>query len=214
MVVTVTQTIDQDTAELLVEEFGHNIVRVSESDVDIDNAADVDAAQVRSPNGRVTDRPDERTIRYYATIGLLDRASGNRGRTSLYGERHLLQLVAIKRRQAQGRTLAEIQTELVGATDRTLRGIAGITPSFAPVAAPMTMPVAAPDAPARAFWNERPATTPPGLFYGVPLGHGVVVQVPNPPTAADVESIRAAAQPLLDLLARRSLTEPEKGSTA
>ncbi len=36
-------TIDQDTAELLVEEFGHNIVRVSESDVDIDAALDVDA---------------------------------------------------------------------------------------------------------------------------------------------------------------------------
>src|SRR5690606_15057992 len=29
MMVTVNQTIDQDTAELLVEEFGHNIVRVS-----------------------------------------------------------------------------------------------------------------------------------------------------------------------------------------
>src|SRR3546814_4576881 len=32
--VTVNQTIDQDTAELLVEEFGHRIQRVSESDVD------------------------------------------------------------------------------------------------------------------------------------------------------------------------------------
>ncbi len=42
MMVTVNQTIDQDTAELLVEEFGHNIQRVSESDVDIDTAADVD----------------------------------------------------------------------------------------------------------------------------------------------------------------------------
>ncbi len=36
MPVTLTQTIDQDTAELLVTEFGHNIKRVSESDVDID----------------------------------------------------------------------------------------------------------------------------------------------------------------------------------
>ncbi|HYD25650.1 MAG TPA: translation initiation factor IF-2 N-terminal domain-containing protein, partial [Croceibacterium sp.] len=43
MMVTVNQTIDQDTAELLVEEFGHNIVRVSESDVDIDTTDDVDA---------------------------------------------------------------------------------------------------------------------------------------------------------------------------
>ncbi|GGZ16225.1 translation initiation factor IF-2 [Novosphingobium colocasiae] len=52
MMVTVNQTIDQDTAELLVEEFGHNIQRVSDNDVDIDSAADVDAEdtlQARPP---------------------------------------------------------------------------------------------------------------------------------------------------------------------
>jgi len=43
--VTLTQTIDQDTAELLVTEFGHRIKRVSESDVDIDSSIDVDAAE-------------------------------------------------------------------------------------------------------------------------------------------------------------------------
>ncbi len=32
--VTINQTIDQDTAELLVEEFGHNVKRVSESDIE------------------------------------------------------------------------------------------------------------------------------------------------------------------------------------
>ena len=36
-------SIDQDTAELLVTEFGHNVTRVSESDVDIDVADDIDA---------------------------------------------------------------------------------------------------------------------------------------------------------------------------
>jgi translation initiation factor IF-2 len=43
--VTMTQTIDQDTAELLVTEFGHNIVRVSDSDIDLalDTAPDNDA---------------------------------------------------------------------------------------------------------------------------------------------------------------------------
>lgn len=45
MPVTLTQTIDQDTAELLVTEFGHNIKRVSESDVDIDSSVDVDAPE-------------------------------------------------------------------------------------------------------------------------------------------------------------------------
>ena len=43
--VTLTQTIDQDTAELLVTEFGHKIKRVSESDIDIDTSADVDASE-------------------------------------------------------------------------------------------------------------------------------------------------------------------------
>jgi translation initiation factor IF-2 len=43
--VTITETIDQDTAELLIEEFGHRINRVSESDVDIQTEADVDAPE-------------------------------------------------------------------------------------------------------------------------------------------------------------------------
>ncbi len=50
--VTITETIDQDTAELLIEEFGHRIVRVSEADVDIQTETDVDAPetlQARSP---------------------------------------------------------------------------------------------------------------------------------------------------------------------
>jgi len=50
--VTITETIDQDTAELLIEEFGHRINRVSEADVDIDTSTDVDDAdtlQARPP---------------------------------------------------------------------------------------------------------------------------------------------------------------------
>ena len=52
VMVTVNQTIDQDTAELLVEEFGHNIQLVSDADVDIDTSDDVDAEdtmKVRPP---------------------------------------------------------------------------------------------------------------------------------------------------------------------
>jgi translation initiation factor IF-2 len=42
MMVTLNDPIDQETAELLVSEFGHNVTLVSESDVDIDIALDVD----------------------------------------------------------------------------------------------------------------------------------------------------------------------------
>jgi len=51
--VTITETIDQDTAELLVEEFGHRINRVSDSDVEIDAEADVDAAETLKPRSPV-----------------------------------------------------------------------------------------------------------------------------------------------------------------
>jgi translation initiation factor IF-2 len=53
MAVTLTQTIDQDTAELLVTEFGHRVKRVSDSDIDIDAAADVDAPETLEPRSPV-----------------------------------------------------------------------------------------------------------------------------------------------------------------
>jgi len=79
-----------------------------------------------APNGRVRDVPDRRTIRYYTTLGLIDRPSEMRGRTALYDRRHLLQLVAIKKLQACGQSLAEVQRALSGQTDRALVELAGL----------------------------------------------------------------------------------------
>lgn len=102
-------------------------------------------------NGRVRDVPNERLIRWYATIGLLDPPSARRGRVALYGRRHLLQLIAVKRRQADGRTIAEIQAELTGATDQTLESIARI-PQDTPE--PPLPPAARPR-----FWAEPASVT-------------------------------------------------------
>src|SRR5919107_5936148 len=76
------------------------------------------------PSGRVRAVPDRRAIRWYATIGLIDRPVAHRGRTALYGPRHLLQLVAVKRLQARGLPLVAIQQELAGATDTELERVA------------------------------------------------------------------------------------------
>lgn len=48
-----TDTIDQDTAELLVTEFGHEIKRVSEGDIDIRHDEDVDDAEHLKPRAPV-----------------------------------------------------------------------------------------------------------------------------------------------------------------
>jgi hypothetical protein len=45
-------------------------------------------------SGRVREVPDTRAIRYYTTLGIFDRPAAMRGRTALYGPRHLFQLVA------------------------------------------------------------------------------------------------------------------------
>ncbi len=52
MMVTVNQTIDADTAELLVEEFGHRIKRVSDADIDIVTSED-DPAETLRPRAPV-----------------------------------------------------------------------------------------------------------------------------------------------------------------
>jgi hypothetical protein len=79
-----------------------------------------------APNHRVRGVPDRRAVRWYTTIGLVDRPAAMQGRTALYGRRHLLQVVAVKRRQAGGRTLAEIQADLAGATDAELAAVASV----------------------------------------------------------------------------------------
>jgi DNA-binding transcriptional MerR regulator len=125
-------------------------------------------------NGRVRAVPDQRAIRWYTTTGLIDRPAEMRGRTALYSYRHLLQLVAIKRRQSEGRTLAQIQSELAGATNQTLEPIAALPtplpslpspePATAGAASPAPEPgISTPAAQPRArFWADRPPEAGPG----------------------------------------------------
>jgi DNA-binding transcriptional MerR regulator len=171
-------------------------------------------------NGRVRDVPNERLIRWYVTVGLVDPPLSRRGRVARYGRRHLLQLVAVKRRQAEGRSLAEIQAELAGATDEALAAVARV-PDIDPA------PQATPAAPSR-FWvrqprqpsqptpaTERPgrpesgaAFSPAGLVHGVRLAPGVMLLLEGAdrePGPDDVTQIVNAARPLVRELADRGL---------
>jgi len=73
-----------------------------------------------SENRRVQWDLQPRVIRYYTTLGLLDRACEKRGKSMYYGPRHLFQLLAIKKLQSQGLSLADIQPKLLGASDQEM----------------------------------------------------------------------------------------------
>lgn len=182
------------------------------------------------PNGRVREVPDLRTIRYYTTLGLLDRPAEMRGRTAFYGIRHLLQIVAIKRLQARGLALAAIQQQLVGLTSGALRRLAQLpeSTSFHSTSSESAAASMAPPEPhAENFWSKTPATVteasqpssesdtatvlaatdsgPP--WQGVLLDDQVMLLL-DPSRLLeheDISALRAAAVPLLKLLKTRRL---------
>ena len=75
-------------------------------------------------DARVSAAPDARTVRYYTTLGLLDRPRIE-GRQARYGERHVLQLLAIKALQASDLPLGEIQRRLYARSDSELKALIG-----------------------------------------------------------------------------------------
>ena len=187
-------------------------------------------------NGQVRAVPDERTVRYYGTIGLLERPAAMRGRTALYGRKHVAQVVAIKRLQTMGRSLSEIQQLWPTLDDTTLARMSGV--ELPPAAKP----------PARAsFWKRGAAGAPPiegehagaaeevaepavaapasraardlaptvelrlelapSVVLSLSLDESVAVSL----SPADVHALRAAAAPLLVELASRRIAPHLEG---
>ncbi len=183
-----------------------------------------------APNGRVRNLPDPRTIRYYTTLGLIDRPAAMRGRTALYGRRHLMQLVAIKRLQARGLSLAKVQQQLLGLSEGELSRLARLPHRLDAAAAPASLP---PRSTHRAFWRQLPAPVaetrlPEAAAAGaegaasqpdqalpianIRLGDAalLVLAAARPVEENDLEAIRQAAAPLLKLLETRRLLRPRQ----
>jgi DNA-binding transcriptional MerR regulator len=185
------------------------------------------------PSGRVREVPDLRTIRYYTTLGLIDRPVAMRGRTALYGRRHLMQLVAVKRLQTRGLSLAEVQQKLVGLPNGDLERLAQLPPDLEVAPASSSGPV--PESRAEAFWTTMPAPMPdiPNSkasrnrsagqesdvneavdlsrpLVGISLGRDVALLLAAARSldTDDIAALRTAAGPLLKLLIKRRLLRP------
>src|SRR5215213_5692108 len=91
----------------------------------------VEAAKILSESGlaqergTVTDVPDERTVRYYLAEGLVSPAEEKQGTASVFGYRHLLQLLVVKKLQAEHLPIRKIRDLVDGRTERELERLLG-----------------------------------------------------------------------------------------
>jgi DNA-binding transcriptional MerR regulator len=157
-------------------------------------ASALDALGIAARNGQVRDRPDARTIRYYTALGLVDRPAEMTGRIARYGDRHLLQVLAVKAMQAGGASLADVQRALVGAsTDELGRaigpGLGGALAAAGPAAAGTD----------RAFWRTPPARAPAAVPLAARPGPAQLAPAspgrPRPGSARPASARPRSAQP-------------------
>ncbi|MCZ7645583.1 MAG: helix-turn-helix domain-containing protein [Planctomycetota bacterium] len=183
-------------------------------------------------NGQIRAVPNARALRYYTTLGLLDRPAEMRGRTAYYGRRHLLQVVTIKRLQAQGLPLEKIQARLLGLTDTKLEDLAHLPelPALktagpaALEAATESVAFAADKAQARdrreePFWAAEPAPLQEPAEYAratvaALLGRDEETEHPTAPRAAEaspeaVQGMLVADGVTLVLTGKRKLSDED-----
>ncbi len=127
---------------------------------------------------RVNPAPDVRTLRYYQSVGLLDRPENAWPRAQYYGYRHLLQVVAIKALQATGASLGQIQTALVG------RSVAELEAAIRPALGAST--------PRPALPAQRPR------LVTIELAPGLLLTID--PSQHDVDAVLSSLSPALSHL--------------
>lgn len=74
----------------------------------------------RQERGSVSEVPDERMVRYYSAEGLISPPEGKQGLSAVYGYAHLLQLLVIKRLQADHLPIRKIRELVEGKSEREL----------------------------------------------------------------------------------------------
>jgi DNA-binding transcriptional MerR regulator len=79
----------------------------------------------RQEKGTVTAIPDERTVRYYISEGLIPQANEKKGTSTLFGYIHLLALLAIKKLQAENLPIKKIREIIENKNERELEMLLG-----------------------------------------------------------------------------------------
>lgn len=171
-------------------------------------------------SARVRAIPDIRTIRYYTTLGLIDRPAELQGRTAYYNLRHVEQLVAIKRLQTRGLSLADIQQEMLGLSSARLARLANLPDKLETSAREVATEnrTASGAEPETAFWKRIPqsagrrnsrtdSTVEIMRVTRIKLDEHTTLEFNACELPVDTARILAAARPLIDELMRQQLIQ-------
>ena len=84
------------------------------------------AMELEQERGTVTTVPDERTIRYYLAEGLIQAPEEKQGTASVFGYLNLLQLVTVKKLQAEHLPIRKIRELVAGKGEQELETLLGV----------------------------------------------------------------------------------------
>src|SRR5215212_401611 len=76
--------------------------------------------------GTVTNVPDERTIRYYLAEGLIQTPEAKQGTASVFSYLNLLQLLTVKKLQAEHLPIRKIRELVAGKSEQELETLLGV----------------------------------------------------------------------------------------
>jgi len=80
---------------------------------------------IAQERGTVSEIPDERTVRFYLGEGLIEPTEERQGSASVYGYRHLLQLLVVKKLQAEHLAIKKIRELVTGLDNSELESLLG-----------------------------------------------------------------------------------------
>lgn len=187
---------------------------------------------VAQARGTVTELPDERMVRYYLTEGLIPPADEKQGTASVFGFRHLLQLLAVKKLQAEHLPIRAIREVVTGKTERQLEKLLGAEQERGAghsakgealgylesllMKGPPTPGASAPapslPPPSRLVAAAAPSTSPRETWARVELEPGLEVHVSDSYRAPREEgALRRLSESFLNVLRARGARSPKRG---
>lgn len=150
--------------------------------------------------GTVTSVPDERTIRYYMAEGLVQTPEEKQGTASVFGYVNLLQLLTVKKLQAEHLPIRKIRELVAGKSEQELETLLGIGSTAAKKSR---------DTEAKRYLESLLAPTPAPATQ--PVKHGTAA---SPPQQTDPHSWqRVEIEPGLELHIRSDYSPPTSART-